>query len=187
MCTCSLVSRTKTSHWYGSETSAHTKYQVKPKTEMISFYALSIITWSNLPSGWTLTTLIWNLRDLHMHFLQSYCTMLPSQALVYQHLGRPTTWPVLLRLMYHQLFSGCTPVMAMKWPMWVASPWRLREPLVQPSPSPSHSTLCTHLMEGCTPAGQQLTHLHQQWMPQEMWLSKVKYTHIHVMHNICNT
>ena len=108
-----------------------------------------------------------------VYFLQCYCTMLPSQALVYQHLGRPTTWPVLLRLMYHRLFSGCTAVMVLKWPMGVASPSGLREPLSQPPPSPSPSTLCTHHMEDSTPAGQQLTYLHQQWVPQEMWLSKV--------------
>ena len=31
-------------------------------------------------------------------------------------------------------------------------------------------------MEDSTPASQKLTHLHQQWMSQEMLLSKVKYT-----------
>jgi len=109
-----------------------------------------------------------------IYFLQSYCKMLPSQALVQQYLGRPTTWPVLLRLMYHQLSSGCTPVMALQWwPAVVTSQWKLRKPLTLPLPSLSHSTLCTHHMEDSTPASQQLTHLHQQWMPQQMWLSKV--------------
>ena len=108
-----------------------------------------------------------------IYFLQSYCTVLPSWPLVNQYLGRPTTWPVLLRLMYHQLFSGCTPVMALQWPMVVTSLWGLREPLAQPPPSPSHSALWAHLMEDSIPAGQLLTHLHQQWMPQETWLSKV--------------
>ena len=108
-----------------------------------------------------------------IYFLQSCCTTLPSWALVYQYLGRPTTWPVLLSLMYHRLFSGCIPVMVLEWPMMVTSQWKLKQPLAQTPPSPSHSTFCTHLMEGCTPASQLLTHLHQQWLPQETWLSKV--------------
>ena len=99
--------------------------------------------------------------------------MLPSQTLVCQYLEGPTTWPVMLRLTYYQLFSGCTSLIALQWPMAVTSQWGLREPLTQPPPSPSHSILWAHPMEGNTPAGQLLTHLHQQWMPQETWLSKV--------------
>ena len=76
--------------------------------------------------------------------------------------------------MYHRLFSGCMPIIALQlWPMRVASQWGLREPLTQPPPSSSPSTLCAHPMEGNTPASQLLIHLHQQWMPQEMWLPKV--------------
>ena len=130
----------------------------------------------NLPLLHSFTTWIVHYKfrkSVQYLFLQNCCTALLSWALVYQHLGRPTTWPVLFILMYHQLFSGCTPVMALQWPMVVASQWGLREPLAQPPPSPSHSTLCTHPMEDSTPASQQLTHLHQQWLPQGMWLSKV--------------
>ena len=80
MCTCCLISLTKTSHWCGSETSAHTKYQVNLKAEMISFYALSAVTWSNLPSGWTLTTLkpAWSTYVFSTELLHNYVTITSS-------------------------------------------------------------------------------------------------------------